>query len=124
MRFEEKDPPREFEVGFENKGVISDCGTMHLDPDEQITFATEAGNEYDVVRKDWGFYATPSLNGRLARFNLRGVLVKNRLDLFFVLLVERGKEEAFYRYAAAEPLEIISWLDTTDDLLALGLHGG
>jgi hypothetical protein len=119
MKFEPKQPPREFEVGFDRKGVIRDCGTMSLQPDEQITFVTEAGGEYDVTRKDWGFYAAPSLNGRLANFNLRAVLVKNRVDRFFVLLVERGKEDAFMRYVEGEPLEIVAWLDSTEALTAL-----
>lgn len=119
MEFTPKQPPREFEVGFDKKGVIRDCGMMHLDADEQITFVTEAGNEYDVTRKDWGFYAAPSLNGRLLNFNLRAVLVKNRIDRFFVMLVERGKESAFDRYVAEEPLQIIAWLDTTEALLGL-----
>ena len=92
MKFKPKQPPREYEVGFDKKGTIRDCGTMHLAPDEQITFVTEDGNEYDVTRKDWGFYAGPSLNGRLAGFNLRAVLLKNRIGRYFVLLVEKGKE--------------------------------
>jgi hypothetical protein len=116
MIFEPKNPPREFEVGFDKKGKILDCGTMRLAPDEQITFKTESGKEYDVTRKDWGFYATPSLNGRLAGFALRAVLVRNRIDKFFVLLVEHGMEDQFARYVAGEPLEIVAWLDTTEDL--------
>ena len=119
MKFEPKSPPREFEVGYDVKGVIRDCCTMRLAPDEQITFVTDDGGEYDLTRKEWGFYATPSLNGRLAGFNLRAVLVKNRIDRFFVLLVERGMEEAFNRYVRAEPLKIIAWLDTLESLQAL-----
>jgi hypothetical protein len=119
MKFESKIPPREFEVGYDVKGILRDCGAMRLAADEQITFLTEAGGEYDLTRKEWGFYATPSLNGRLAGFNLRAVLVKNRIDRFFVLLVERGKEEAFDRYVAAEPLKIVAWLDTLEALQAL-----
>src|SRR6185437_11717262 len=119
MKFEPKYPPREFEVGYDVKGVIRDCGVMRLAPDEQITFLTEQGGEYDLTRKDWGFYATPSLNGRLASFNLRAVLVKNRLNRFFVMLVERGKEEAFERYVRQEPLVIVAWLDSEEALVAL-----
>ena len=119
MRFEPKIPPREFEVGYDVKGTIRDCGAMCLDADEQITFLTESGGEYDLTRKEWGFYATPSLNGRLASFNLRAVLVKNRVDRFFVLLVERGKEEAFERYVRQEPLKIVAWLDSLEALQAL-----
>lgn len=119
MKFEPKIPPREFEVGYDVKGTIRDCGTMRLAPDEQITFVTDDGGEYDLTRKEWGFYATPSLNGRLAGFNLRAVLVKNRVNRFFVMLVERGKEDAFDRYVRQEPLTIITWLDTLEVLQAL-----
>ena len=119
MKFEPKYPPREFEVGYDVKGIIRDCGSVRLSPDEQVTFLTEDGGEYDLTRKEWGFYATPSLNGRLAGFNLRAVLVKNRVDRFFVLLVERGKEEAFDRYVRQEPLKIVAWLDSLEMLQAL-----
>ena len=119
MKFQPRHPPREFEVGFDKKGIIHDCGSMYLAPDEQITFVTDNGNEYDVTRKDWGFYAGPSLNGRLAGFNLRAVLVKNRVDRFFVLLVERGMEASFESYVREEPLQIIAWLDTKESLLEL-----
>ena len=116
MKFCEKNPPREFEVGYDRKGIIKDCGTMHLLPDEQITFVTESNNEYDITRKNWGFYATPSLNGRLANFQLRAVLVKNRMDRFFIMLVEKGKESLFQDYVTNEPLTIICWLDTIESL--------
>lgn len=116
MRFDEKDPPRTYEVGFGETIEISDCGELHLEPNEQVTFKTESGAEYDVSRKDWGFYATPSLNSRLSGFGLRGVMVKNRLDRYFVLLVESGKEDLFERYLEIEGLEIVSWLDTAEAL--------
>ncbi len=119
MKFEPKVPPREFEVGYDVKGIIRDCGSVRLAPDEQVTFLTEDGGEYDLTRKEWGFYATPSLNGRLAGFNLRAVLVKNRLNRFFVMLVERGKEEAFDRYVRQEPLKIVTWLDSLEALQAI-----
>lgn len=119
MQFDPKHPPREFEVGFDIKRVIRDCGTMRLAADEQITLVTEVGGEYDVTRKDWGFYMGPSLNGRLATFKLRPVLVRNRIDRYFAMLVEEGKEGEFERYLKEEVLEIICWLDTTENLKQL-----
>jgi hypothetical protein len=65
MKFLPKDPPRRFTVGSSVKFDMKDCGTLALTPDEQITLVTEKGAEYDVARKDWGFYATPS---RTVRF--------------------------------------------------------
>ena len=120
MIFDEKNPPRTFEVGFDIKRIIKDCGMIKLSPDEQVTFVTESGNEYDLTRKDFGFYATPSLNGRLKRFNLRAVLVKNRLDQFYIILVEKGKESLFDKYIKEEKMDVVVWLDNTEVLSKLG----
>src|SRR5688572_29547112 len=110
MKVVPNDPPRRYEVGWRRRFEMSDCGRIALDHDEQVTFVTEKGAEYDVARKDWGFYATPSLNGRLTDYGLRAVLVKNQIERFFVLLVEQGKELAFEAYVEEEQLKIVTWL--------------
>jgi hypothetical protein len=120
MKFEPKQPPRRFPVGSAVRVDMHDCGTMKLEANEQVTFATQSGAEYDVARKDWGFYATPSLNGRLTQFGLRAVLLKNRgTGRFFVFLVERGHEPAFDAYCAQENLAIVTWMDTDEALQRL-----
>jgi hypothetical protein len=114
MQFEPRDPPRRFLVGNATPFEMKDCGSIRLGNDEQVTFVTGNGAEYDVARKDWGFYATPSLNGRLEQFGLRGVLVRNRVTgRYFVLLVEHSKENSFERYLARENLRIVHWLDSS-----------
>jgi len=115
MKFAQKSAaPRRFAVGNADKIEMRDCGTLALEPDEQVTLVTGSGAEYDVARKDWGFYATPSLNGRLESFGLRGVLIRNTLTgRYFVLLVERGHEDKFSAYMARESLEVVAWLDST-----------
>lgn len=116
----QKNPPRVFDVGNAVRFRMSDCGTLALDADEQVTFTTPAGAEYDVARKGWGFYATPSLNGRLPQFKLRAVLIRNTsTGRYFVLLVESGQEAAFEDYMKQESLEVIVWLDTTEKLDAM-----
>lgn len=118
MRFDRKDPPRIYKVGKDIP--IKDCGNIALAADEQVTFVTEAGAEYDVTRKDWGFYATPSLNGRLEGFGLRCVLIQNRVSKrYFVLLVERGREASFEAYLEDEGLRIVHWLDTSESCAAV-----
>jgi len=120
LRFVPQTPPRKFQVGLGTPIDIFDHGKIELQPNEQVTFTVPGGAEYDVTRKEWGFYATPSLNGRLEKFGLRGVLIKNRgTKRFFVLLVEKGKEPAFEEYCRAENLEAVAWLDSTDTLEAL-----
>jgi hypothetical protein len=124
MRFARNDPPRRYTVGVNDQVEISDCGRLHLDPDEQITFVTEDGGEYDVARKSWGFYATPSMNARLSSFGLRAVLLENRIGRYFVVLVERGHEDDFEAYRAEEDLRIVAWLDDEADLRRLDPQAG
>jgi hypothetical protein len=120
VKFEPKNPPRRFAVGNAVKFDMKDCGTLRLAADEQVTLVTESGAEYDVARKDWGFYATPSLNGRLEQFGLRAVLIQNRgTGRYFVLLVEHGKEPAFDSYLRDENLRVVHWLDSTEACAAL-----
>ena len=119
MKVTPRTPPRAFDVGQAQVIQLKDCGRIELAPDEQVTFLTEAGGEYDVVRKSWGFYATPSLNGRLKRFGLRAALVKSPPGKFYVVLVEQGKEFAFEQYAVLERYRLVGWLDDEASLNAL-----
>lgn len=112
-------PPRVFKTGRAEPIEIRDCARIALEPDEQVTFTTDAGAEYDVARKAWGFYATPSLNGRLVNFGLRAALARSYLGMFYVFLVEAGKEAAFEAYTTAERNEVVRWLDNGADLAAI-----
>lgn len=109
--------PRDFTV---NGVRIKDHGKILLEADEMVSFVTSSGAEFDFTRKDWGFYATPSLNGRLAKFGLRAALVRStQSNRFYVLVVERGKEPIFESYLAKERAELLLWMDTTETLEAL-----
>jgi hypothetical protein len=119
MKYTPVDPPRAFAVGHAAQVWMHDCGRIALAADEQVTFVTDSGAEYDVARKSWGFYATPSLNGRLAHFSLRAVLVKNPLGKFYVWLVEQGKEDDFQQYVDLEEHIVVSWLDDAEVLATL-----
>ncbi len=118
------EPPRAFRVGPRADIELKDCGRVELAPGEQVTFTTAAGGEYDVTRKSWGFYATPSLNGRLVQFGLSAALVKSGDGKCFVLLVERGRRQAFDAYLAENALTVIAWLDDDRTLDAIELAAG
>ena len=119
MKFTPSDPPRLFNVGQEAIIKLKDCGRIELLPDEQVTFTTESGGEYDVVRKSWGFYATPSVNRRLPTFGLYAAIVKSPGGRTYLWLVEKGKEKEFQAYAALERQKVICWLDTDEKIEAL-----
>lgn len=116
MKFKPIEPPRIFEAGRAEIVKLKDCARIELEPDEQVTFVTESGAEYDVVRKSWGFYATPSLNGRLQQFGLRGLLVKSPGSKFYIFLVESSKEADCRHYLEKEGHSIVCWLDDDHQL--------
>jgi SAM-dependent methyltransferase len=112
------DPPRRFETGRSEKIEISDCARIELDANEQVTFVGGDGHEWDVARKKWGYYGTPSLNGRLVTHGLRAALARSDAGKYYLFLVERGHEPEVERYLAAEQNRIVRWLDNDDDLRA------
>jgi len=111
MKVDLKDPPRSFKQGKDYEVTLKDCGTVSLDPDEQITFISDDGKEYDIVRKDWGYYGTPSVNGRLKKFGFKTALVKNENEMIYVMIVEKDKIEQFNKYISKSKQEVIQWLD-------------
>jgi SAM-dependent methyltransferase len=123
MKFTHLDPPRVFSVGDGGHIQLKDCGRLDLSPDEQVTFVTDRGAEYDVTRKSWGFYATPSLNARLVSFGLRPVLIRSNGNRFFIFLVERAAQPEFYRYIEKEGLAVAAWLDEEDALSRIASIG-
>ena len=119
MKFEVKKPPRIFEVGDRNKISIADCADLDLEPNEQVTFKTASGAEYDVTRKEWGYYATPSTNGRLKRFGWRTALVRSPRGQYYIFLMEPGKQAEFDSYLNEEGHSVVKWLDDEKELAGL-----
>jgi hypothetical protein len=115
MRVERREPPRTFHVGAI---TVHHCADVELAPDEQITLVTGSGTEYDIVRKTWGYYATPSTNRRLAEHGLRAALSANADGRVALLLVERGHEDDFEAYLAEQQMRVIAWLDSDEAVSA------
>lgn len=109
MKIDRQDPAREFNV----KGVtIAHTADIRLEPNEMVTFKTASNAEYDVAAKDWGFYATPSTNGRLKNHGFRTAVSRNTVTgLRYILLVEAEKMEAFDTYCREQDMIVESWLD-------------
>ena len=111
MRLQDIDPPRAFRVGDTE---IRHCADVDLDADEQVTFTSASGTEFDVARKSWGYYATPSLNRRLPAHGLRPALTANADGRIALLLVEHGHEAEFDAYCGEQGMRVVAWLDTDE----------
>ena len=105
------DPPRRFRVGRDGSIELKDCARIRLEADEQVTFITASGKEYDVAAKNWGFYATPSVNGRLSAQGFKTALVRYREGRYYIMLVERSRLADFYAYVSGEANIVVEWLD-------------
>ena len=113
MDVNRREPPREFRVG-DGQTVLRHSADVELDPDEQVTFVTPSGTELDLVRKAWGYYATPSMNGRLQSHGLRAALVLGKGGKLYLHLVESGQEDEFESYLRDEGMRVVSWLDSDE----------
>lgn len=119
MHIEHHEPPRQFGVGYRDI-VLSHSASIMLGPDEMVTFVDGNGGEYDVTRKDWGYYATPSLGRRLRSFGLRAALMRNvETRQCFVVLVEESKQDQWRSYMRDERQELVMWLDDEERLASL-----
>jgi hypothetical protein len=109
MRFKKNN--RRFRPSKISKIVLKDCGKIILKNNEQVTFSNNSGkNNYDITKKNWGYYATPSINSRLKYNNLNSYIVKNKkTKRFFILLVEKGKKKQFIKYLKSENMVTIPW---------------
>jgi len=111
MKINIKNPPRKYQGGFNTSVEISDCGEIHAEANEQLTFHTESAKEYDITAKNWGFYATPSINGRLIDQGFKTALVKNCCDKYYIMLVDTNKLNEFHHYLLEDKQTLIEWLD-------------
>ena len=102
---------RIFSGGKDLKIKIKDTGKIYLSKNEQVTFITENKNEYDFCRKDWGFYATPSVNSRLKNQGFKTAIVKNKFNQIYIMVVEKKKIFKFNNYCKNEKQKIIKWID-------------
>ena len=111
MIYKEIIPPREFKFSDSSSVVIKHSADVKLDTDEQVTFVDDNLKEYDVVKKDWGYYATPSVNSRLKKFGFKTALTRNPSKNYYIMLVEDTKIEKFKNYLREENMLLVEWLD-------------
>ena len=68
-------------------------------------------NVHDFACKDWGFYSTPSINGRLKNEGFKTALVENLKGQVYVMSVDSERIDIFEKYCENESQTILEWLD-------------
>lgn len=104
---------RKFKVGYKKSITLSHTADIYLKSNELVTFISgKKKDQYDVAKKDWGYYATPSVNSRLKSFNFKTAIVKNKYKQIYIMLVNSDKMKSFKSYLKKEKSVVVSWLDT------------
>ena len=109
MYIKEINPPRIFAVGKKSDILLNHVATISLQNNEIVTFLGENNREYEITSKEWGFYATPSLNSRLKQSRICSCLVRSQEGKLFIHLVYSEKRYQHELYCESENLEIIEW---------------
>ena len=101
---------RKFKTGITDI-VIRHVADLKLKNDELITFKVSNKTEYDVTRKNWGFYSTPSINKRLLKFGFESAITHNpNYGTYFMMIVEKNKKKEFIKYLKSQDMVLITWL--------------
>ena len=101
---------RKFKTGITDI-VITHVADLKLKNDELITFKVNNKTEYDVTRKNWGFYSTPSINKRLLKYGFVSAITHNPYyGTYFMMIVEKNKKKEFIKYLKSQNMVLIAWL--------------
>ena len=101
---------RSFLTGIRKKEKIIDVGKILLKKNEMVTFVTKNNSKHEVTKKEWGFYATQSINHRLKK-KFKTALVINSQKRIYIMMVEKTKMKLFKKYCKLEKQEVLIWLD-------------
>ena len=83
---------------------------MKIKKNKKIRKFSIKKQEYDLCKKEWGFYATPSINSRLKNNNFTTLIVQGKkFGKFYIHIVDKKKINVHKKYLKSEKLKIIKW---------------
>ena len=99
---------RIFKVG--NNIKLNNVADIYLKSNELITLKDKK-KEFDITKKSWGYYATPSIDKRLNKNGYLTAIIKNKnTKNIFVVLVDKNKKKLFLKYIKKENIKVLKWL--------------
>ena len=108
MQIKKINPKRKFNCG--RNVELAHVADISLENNELITFKSKENKEYDFVSKEWGYYATPSINKRLKKNGYKAALMKNKNADTFVVIVEIKKIKLWEKYNEEEEQIFVKWI--------------
>lgn len=81
---------------------------ISLNPDEQATFVIE-NSKFDVTKKDWGFYVSPSIQKRCINNRLKAAIIFQGKN-YYVVFVKKNKEKIFFSFVKKNKYNFLDWI--------------
>ena len=101
---------RKFKPSSKSRVIITEKAKIYMKHNEQITLIDINKNQYDIVKKSWGYYSTPSINKRLKNNNHKACIVKNiEKKTIFLFSVNIKKKNEFNKYLKKNKIKVIKW---------------
>ena len=92
-------------MGKKENIKIYEKAKIELNQNEQISFIDKNGCDiYEICKKTWGFYLSPSINKRLKNYNHKIYLTKDKFNKVFIMAVSLNQIKKFKFYCKSENL--------------------
>ncbi len=99
---------RKFTVGKNNDIKITHKADIVLKDNEMVSFFTKNKKQYDITKKDWGFYLSQSIHHRVLNEGFKIAIVKNKIQRKYLMAVDIKKINNFKKYCEKEKL-LLRW---------------
>ena len=104
MRIKKKN--RNFKVGENKKIKIIHKADIFLEDNEMVSFFTKNKKQYDITKKNWGFYISQSIHHRVFDEGFKIAIVKNKIGRKYLMAVELKNIKKFNKYCGTEKLSL------------------
>ncbi len=97
---------RSWIVGTNKDIVITEKLKIKLNDNEQVSFVgTKKKINYEICKKNWGYYISPSIDKRLKDYGHTVYITKNKNGQVYLMAVDFKKIKRFILYCKKEKLK-------------------
>jgi hypothetical protein len=97
---------RSWIVGDKKDILITEKIKIQLDDNEQVSFVEKKNmTSYEICKKNWGYYVSPSIDKRLKDYGHKMYITKNQYGQVYLMAVDLKKIKKFTLYCKKEKLK-------------------
>ena len=97
---------RSWTVGNKKDIVITEKLKIKLNDNEQVSFVgKKSKTNYEICKKNWGYYISPSIDKRLKDYGHVVYITKNKDGQVYLMAVDLKKINKFILYCKKEKLK-------------------